>query len=362
MVGFGVSSVAPQPAKSPADLNRTYGYDPHLLQHDLAFTPPSQRDKPGYTQAQWMIRRFKIGICAVPFVLALELIRWLLWLDPKSPSVAPIDPIIVAPVITCVVFVMSTVFSNVISDYKESEKIPAELVSYFQGLITFALSESRARGFDHRPMCLQIERMLLPLLATIDGSSLEGKDIYQQTSWDFSAASAEFLVLARRGAGHAHDHVELDGAEHHITEIKKKWTRIHDIGRLSIVLPAYTIMDTLCILLSAIVLCADYKSGVTPSSSLMSIFVFAYVTFYLNLMVRSLDDPFDGPQHYQFRSYCSSATPSMTLWETWCFPTAIDFECLTVDMGYNLRKLCRISPEQLAHEAVEEAHKFPAYT
>ncbi len=201
----------------------------------------------------------------MPLVGALLLLRWLLWMDPKSPSVAAIDSTIVAPVITCVVFVMSTVFGNVISDYKESEKIPAELVAYFNTLVFLAVYHARARAFDHRPLCRQVELMLLPLLSTLDNSTEANN--FKAASWDFSCAAANFLALARRGGGgpgSAHEDVELENAEHAITEIKKKWTRIHDIGRLSIVLPAYTVMDTLCCLLSAILLCADYKAGAVP--------------------------------------------------------------------------------------------------
>jgi hypothetical protein len=344
------------------DFADSYGYDPHLLRGN-AFDPAIDKPEPHptYETAKWLIRRTKIGVCAVPLVLLLLLIRWVLWLDPKNPSVAPIDSAIVAPVITCTIFVLSTVFSNVISDYKESEKIPAELVAYFELLMTIALTESQARHFDHRPMCRQIELMLLPLLSTLD-NSLDTPS-FRQTSWDFSLAATEFLQLARRGAGgEGPDHVvELEGAQHAISEIKKKWTRIHDIGRLSIVLPAYTIMDSLCFLLSAILVCADYKAGaIPPSSILMAISVFAYVAFYLNLMVRSLDDPFDGPEHFQYKSYCRSAAPEMTLWEVWCFPTTIDFECLTVDVGSNLRRLCRIEPDALAGAAQELSQKFSA--
>ena len=343
------SAEAAEEAATPASPSCTYGYDPKELAprlHDASFSAPPE-PHPLHELASWLIKRFKIAVCALPLVFILLLIRWLLWMDPKNPSVATIDSTIVAPVITCVVFVMSTVFGNVISDYKESEKIPAELVAYFQSLMTFSISEARARHFDHRPMCRQVELMLLPLLSTLD-DSMENNE-FRRTSWDFGCAAANFRALAHRGRGlNTHDHVELEGVEHAITEIKKKWTRIHDIGRLSIVLPAYTVMDTLCFLLSAILLCADYKAGaVPPSSALMAISVFAYVAFYLNLMVRSLDDPFSYPEQYQFRSYCRSALPRQTLWQDWQFPSSVDFACLTVDLGSNLRRLCRKEPEAL---------------
>jgi hypothetical protein len=47
----------------------------------------------------------------------------------------PSDTFILAPLITACVFVTSSMLSNVVSDYKESEKIPAELVGYFQTLL-----------------------------------------------------------------------------------------------------------------------------------------------------------------------------------------------------------------------------------
>jgi len=287
-------------------------------------------------------------------------LRWVLWLDLKAPFVAPIDSIIVAPVITCVVFVMSTVYANVISDYKESERVPSELVSYFEALMAISVSEARASGFDHRPMCRQIELMLLPVLSTLDNST-ESSD-FKLLSWDFGCAAAKFLALARIGNGKSHEGghgMQLEVVEHAILEIKKKWTRIHDISRLSIVLPAYTIMDALCILLCGTLVCADYKYFYSPPSSIyMAIVVFSFVAFYLNLMVRSLDDPFDGPPRFHYRSYCYSCLPPLTLWEAWCFPTLIDFECLTVSMGSNLRRLCTTEPAALRALMHEHGRRF----
>lgn len=345
----------------PIGESDTYNYDPSLLRSFDATNPFTQPEPhPWHEFAVWLIKRIKIAVCAIPFVGALLFLRWVLWLDLKNPFVGPIDSIIVAPVITCVVFVMSTVYGNVISDYKESEKIPAELVAYFEALMAVSVSESVARGFDHRPMCHQIELMLIPLLSTLDNSM--GTDDFRQLSWDFGCAAAKYLTLARNGSGKGHgghDHMQLEVVEHSILEIKKKWTRIHDIGRLSIVLPAYTIMDSLCVLLCGTLVCADYKYGTIPPSSIYAaIIVFSFVAFYLNLMVRSLDDPFDGPQHFHYRSYCYSKLPHLTLWEVWCFPTLVDFQCLTVDLGSNLRRLCGTDPGALKALMFAHGEKF----
>ena len=115
------ASPPPHPEPS-AESAATYNYNAAMLRAfgaDNAFA--KHEPHPAFEFAAWFVRRFKIAFCAIPYVGALLLLRWLLWMDPKSPSVAPIDSIIVAPVITCVVFVMSTVYGNVISDYKVRE-------------------------------------------------------------------------------------------------------------------------------------------------------------------------------------------------------------------------------------------------
>ena len=278
----------------------------------------------------FFILRFRILVTAVPLALLVILIRWVNFHD--GGAEAGVEAVVLPPLITAAVFVMATVLSNVMADYKESEKVPAEIVSYFNTLVAFARAEAAAYGFDELPMLLNIEDMLLCVFATLDR-----KLDFHRGLATFHEAFVSYCVYAKGQARYSNNHIDLLGPEHAMEEIVKKWTRIHDIGRLSIILPGYTLMDMLTTLLVALLASVKYKE--IDSSANWAIVIFATIIIYLNVLVRALDDPFDGPEEYHFKCYAHGMKERMTPWEAFNFGLAIDFECLSVDFGSVLRRL-----------------------
>ena len=249
--------------------------------------------------------------------------------------------------------------------------------------MNFACTEAEAHGFDHRPVLVEVQNMLFSVLSTLDRKG--GEKSFQQAVEHFSVAQTSYLVQL-----HHHGVTMLLDPEHAMTEIVKKWCRIHDIGRLSIILPAYTLMDSLCICLSGVLLDAKVSApnflhstvsfhALPPSnphallhsrlfqydkgsfffdSSYWAIGVFGYLAFYLNCLVRSLDDPFDSPEDYQFHCYAYMAEKNFSAYETWKYGTCIDFACLTVHWGSNLRKALNSTPQTLSIRAVALSNRF----
>lgn len=237
------------------------------------------------------------------------LIRFALWTNPSSIWV--IEATALPPVITACVFVMSTVFANVISDYKESEKIPAELVAYFQAIINFSIQPlADLPHADHRPMLAEVQTMLLSVLSTLDQTGE-----FEDSLKVYNRSAARLTYLLKKNGVH-----ELESLEHAVTEIQKKWTRIHDIGRLSIILAGYTLMDFLNVLLMGVLCAVRYNSADT---GYWVILVFGSACMYLNLLVRTLDDPFDGPKLYHWRCYMHEQVVNKTLYEGFKFSTMV---------------------------------------
>jgi hypothetical protein len=80
----------------------------------------------------------------------------------------PSDTFILAPLITACVFVTSSMLSNVVSDYKESEKIPAELVGYFQTLLTKLRKNTRhIKSFWNLIKHIRLRSSTMPPLAVL---------------------------------------------------------------------------------------------------------------------------------------------------------------------------------------------------
>ena len=327
---------------------------------------PSARATAAQALLFWLVLRLKYVLLAVPIVaLALGVYAGV-YASFTEASKVPVDVTLLPPIITCVFFVLSIVFSNVIADYKESEKIPADLVSYFAAIAAFAVAEARQRGFSARPMLLQVQAMLLCVLSTLDK-----KRGYVADLRAFNEAVVTFKILARAQGVH-----EMEIPEHAAGEVVKKITRIHDIGRLSIILPACacagrqrrrrrgvhgeicacaasppchhspcpplaslptdTLMDILVVALAAIVITVDYKNEFT---NFAAISVLLTVAVYMSLLVHGLDDPFDGPDEYHFRCYCTRSEIELSYAEAWKYGLSVNFACLTADFGNVLRRL-----------------------
>jgi len=276
------------------------------------------------TTLAWLIRRLRIFVAVLPLTILCMVLRWL-WEEHGGVKFAPFDATVVPPVVTATALVMSITMSSVMADFKESEKIPAEMVGYLQTLLGFALTNARVRGFDPLPGVRAVESMLHAVLAQLDGS---------QPFVDVTAAllAAELELGSYLVANGVH---ELETVEHAATEMRKKLCRVHDIGRMSIVLPAYTMVDYLTVMMGAVLINAKYYE---EHSSYGTIVVFVQAFGMLNLLIRDLDDPYHYPAGYCRACYDAGAALPFSLYDTVFTSTHVDFGCLTVDMGANLRR------------------------
>lgn len=281
--------------------------------------------------------------------------------------------------------------------FQKSEKIPADFVGYFQTLVTFILSNAMAAaehssndesdhhgcdhhashgqglsnqhlGAQHKPMSrgssqrrtalsihakrlsgvsgsgsshsltdhdghpsnalpalLQVERLLLCILDFLDQ-----KCTYAETMSDFMDAEVCLYAKLRRLRVH-----EMETVEHVTTEMRKKLCRIHDISRKSIILPLYSLIDTLTVCLLGILISAKYSY---EQSAYATIAIFGTLFVFVNLLVRDIDDPFTYPDQHHRKSYYSAQPESSTMRNSWTHSAAIDFDCLTIDFGQALRR------------------------
>jgi hypothetical protein len=83
----------------------------------------------------------------------------------SSTYQVPLDYTVLAPMITISAFIMGIVLSNVMSDYKESEKIPAEMTGYFVTIMSFSRTEAKRYGKSAVPLLKEVEAMLLAVMA-----------------------------------------------------------------------------------------------------------------------------------------------------------------------------------------------------
>ena len=99
---------------------------------------------------------------------------------------------------------------------------------------------------------------------------------------------------------------------------------------------ADTLMDMLVAALLAVAVVVDYRDVYTNYAVMAILFT---VAAYMNVLVRCLDDPFDGPPEYNFRCYAAGRELELSLLQCWQFGLMINFSCLTCDFGLVLRDI-----------------------
>jgi hypothetical protein len=298
----------------------------------------------------FLVKRWRILIKVIPFVGVGCLVRWLLWNDGKYSG--NLETTILPPMITACVFVAASMLSNVVSDFKESEKIPAEMVGYFQTLTSFArvaanhFKDGKSSGEGHHAEVKvgdaykQIEVMLL---AVID--FLDHRGTYQLCIESFQDAEVAYLsLLAHWGEEH------METPEHVLTELRKKICRVHDISRTHIILPLYSLIDALTIALIAFIVTIKFTYENTAYAAIAT---FGGLFLYLNFLNRDLDDPFIYKLNYHLKCYLRGSRKELKIKGVWLHPPSIDFDCLTIDYGSTLRKL-------MANEGLVPSRPFPS--
>lgn len=165
------------------------------------------------------IQRVNILIWAIPLAGLVVAIRYGNLTINKGKPLTSIDYTIAAPVVTIASFIMGIVLNNVIADYKESEKIPAELLAYFHGILMFARTHAMVVGYDPKPIMREVEAMLLCMMSHFDH---KGKTDFVEAVASFNNAFLEYSRIA------AHEHekkggeADLENPQHMACELIKK--------------------------------------------------------------------------------------------------------------------------------------------
>ena len=290
------------------------------------------------TELAFIVQRWRLIIFTVPIVALFIGLRWTEW-NGRSFA-APLDYTIVAPLTTSVVFVCATMLSNVVSDYKEGEKMPAELTGYFQSLLAASVmqeAQHARRAGEHSAgahdedssaepgaALRHLESLFLCVIGFLDGR------------WPYNVALNSFIEneMALCAQLEAWGRTDMEHIEHLLTEMRKKLCRVHDISRTSIILPLYTLIDTLTLSFLMILILADYDY---ERSGYATLVVLGGLAVYMNLLNRDLDDPFVYPKGYHLACYVLGRRRPITMMEAFKSGPSINFECLTVDFGGMLK-------------------------
>jgi hypothetical protein len=187
----------------------------------------------------------------------------------------------VGVVLTAGVFLTGFLLTGTISDYKEAEKLPAEVATTLE-----LLEEILVLAASTRPS-LKLNELRASLLSMTDGIRdwLYKRKSTAQVFDTLTAFNGVLQTLERDGAG-----PYASRAVPQLASLRKTISRMDVISRTGFLPPAYALLETLLGLILILVVSAKYKSQLAEFI-LVPVLTLIYV--YMLRLIRDVDDPFD---------------------------------------------------------------------
>jgi hypothetical protein len=184
-------------------------------------------------------------------------------------------------VLTSGAFLMGFMLSGTMSDFKESERLPADVACTLE-----AIEETFVHAAHGRPQ-VDLKRSL----QTISDTAKTIDD------WLHKRRTSEEVYAALAALGSALTALESQGAGPHATRglrelstLRRFVTRIGVISRTGFLPSGYALLDFLVVGILALVLIARFKNPVTE----VTLVFFVGLTYvYMVRLIRDIDDPFE---------------------------------------------------------------------
>lgn len=225
--------------------------------------------------------KWRLLLTTLPFVAVVLLAKILLthvlhykgWLDFTDISV----------VLTAGVFLIGFMLAGTITDYKESEKLPAELAGNFETLedtLEHVVSVN-GKPIDRAPVMRTFRDMVGAVHAWLLGPTPTDKMFDS-----IHAVAVGLQDLEKQGVNPSianKMNADLD-------RIRKTALRIDVIRRTGFLSTGYALLEMLIVLIVALLMIASFKTLATE------VIVVTFVTMiyvYMYRLIRDIDDPFD---------------------------------------------------------------------
>lgn len=306
------------------------GYDPTPLAEWPPAPPPARA--PSAAALASLAARARLLLVAAPLALCVVAGRYGnvgRWAGKASRGdQSPVSEAALPAVVAAAAFIVCTVLAGALARAAAGARAPAELAGAFHALLGWANACAEVHRVSAKPMLHNIETMLLAVLATVDrkvplATALAALD----RAWH------ALQVYARRVS---HGAADVRGAESAVADILRGAARVSDAARSPTSLAARTLVDLVCGLLIGVLVSVRYGDG-DDASGYWVCGVFASFFIYANLLIRSLDDVFAGPDSHQFLCYVSGAAVPLSLADTLAYGEPVNFACLAGDFGRLLR-------------------------
>lgn len=222
--------------------------------------------------------KWKLLLTTLPYVAAVTVVKALLEFLAHWGGVVDFGDI--GPVLTGGVFLTGILLAGVMTDYKESEKLPGELAGTLEGIEEICLS-------------IHAEKPTIALAPLHQGvhtltARLRDWIFKRATTEDAHQAITSFhglLVQATREGSKT-----AGVAMGEVAKLRKCIQRIDVISRTGFLPPAYALLESMNVIIIGLALAAKFKT--TLAEFILVPFI-TLIYVYMLRLIRDIDDPFD---------------------------------------------------------------------
>ncbi len=231
--------------------------------------------------------KWKLMITTLPVPVAAVIVRWILehfFKNYMNNYSGVMDFSALGPVLTGGVFLIGLMLSGTLQDYKESEKIPAELATCLE-----TIEESIGWVCANRPQVN--ERGMRETLMVVTDEIVAW--LYRKRSHEHIFITIEKLngllkEFDKLGANLPSVRVTTE-----IHNLRRTITRIGVISRTGFLASGYALLDLLVVSVLTLLVVASYKSEFGTLGKYIIIGFVSLIYSYLWRLVRDVDDPFE---------------------------------------------------------------------
>jgi hypothetical protein len=186
----------------------------------------------------------------------------------------------VGVILTASVFLIGFLLAGTMADYKESERLPAEISTTLETLEEiFMLAATNRPGLD----LARLRRSVLELTDAIKTWLIRRPDVdvYQA----LSVMARVIRELEKEGAG-----PYASRAIPQLLMLRQRVARIDVIARTGFLPPAYALLEVLVVMVIALMLVASFGSRIVE---FLIVPLVTLVNVYMLRLIRDIDNPFD---------------------------------------------------------------------
>ncbi|MDP2340201.1 MAG: hypothetical protein Q8O67_04520 [Deltaproteobacteria bacterium] len=223
------------------------------------------------------MRKWRLMLTTLPIVAAVLGVKLLLRYLGFEGAIEFGD---VGVVLTGAVFLTGFMLAGVMTDYKESEKLPGELACALENLEETLVAGARSKQLDVAEMRLAIVGLIETVKRWLTN--------HEADSTLYAAISAFSIQLEKLEAAGASS--SAGRAQYELWTVRRHLTRMDVIHKTTFLQTGYALLDTLVGLSILIVIATKFK---TQLAEVIVVPVVTLIFVYMLRLIRDADDPFD---------------------------------------------------------------------